>query len=129
MASRIWTNNTGLALSAANLNSLEADVDKGLSAFSAVTSITLNSWQPNTAYTTVGRYLLDPNGLVIKVATSHTSTASYDASKFTTPPAANDAAVAGYLGTSGAASNNALNAVLAGATRTNFATSSTGEIG
>lgn len=84
MTSRFYTNDGGLALSAETLNSLEADVDKGLAAFSAISSMTLNSWQPDTSYT-VGRYLLNPDGLVVKVLSTHKSGIAYDSSKFSIP--------------------------------------------
>lgn len=120
MTARTWVNGSGLALSAANMNSLETDVQKGLDAFTAVGAITLNSWQPSTVYA-VNRYVIDPNGLTVKVTTAHTSTTSYDSSKFTAVAVgASDASIAGFIGSDGSATNTALSTAISAPTRTNL---------
>jgi len=104
-------------------------VQKGLDAKSAIDLISLNSWQPNTVYT-LNRYVLDPNGITMKVTTAHTSGASYDATKFTTTVGTiGDATVAGYVNTLGSATSNALSSSLAGATRVNLAVTPHGTSG
>lgn len=120
MTSRTWTNGSGLAISAANLNSLETDVQKGIDALSAVGLITINSWQPNTVYA-LNRYLLDPNGATVKVTTAHTSTSTYDGTKFTAAVAPiGDATVAGFIGDSASVTSAALESRIAGSLRTNW---------
>jgi hypothetical protein len=87
MTSRFYTNDGGLALSAATFNALEADVDKGIAAFTSVGTVTLNAWQPGTVYV-VNRFVLNPDGLAVKTLTAHTSGGTYDASKFSAPVSA-----------------------------------------
>lgn len=96
MTSRTWTNTSGLAISAATLNSLEADVDKGLSAYTTVNGVSVNAWQPSTVYA-VNKYILNPDGFVVKCVTAHTSGSAYTAVKFSAPIAPDPAPVQGAV--------------------------------
>jgi hypothetical protein len=48
----------------------------------STTSVTL--WKPSTAYS-AGQYVINPSGQIALVTTTHTSTTTYDATKFTVP--------------------------------------------
>jgi lysophospholipase L1-like esterase len=68
---RIWTNGTGLALNATNLNSLENDVSRSV-----------KPWAANTDYT-AGQAVVDPNGVLSIAAADHTSGASFSSANWT----------------------------------------------
>jgi hypothetical protein len=70
---RIWTNGSGLALNATNLNSLEGDVGRSV-----------KPWAANTDYT-AGQAVIDPTGNFVTANSTHTSGASYTAAHWTTP--------------------------------------------
>jgi hypothetical protein len=67
---RIWTNGTGLALNATNLNGLESDLSRSI-----------KPWAPNTGYG-AGQAVLSPNGNVVTANATHTSGTAYTASNW-----------------------------------------------
>jgi hypothetical protein len=83
---RIWTNGSGLALNATNLNSLESDV-----------SASVKPWAANTAYT-AGQAVIAPGGNVVTANANHTSGASYTPGNWTIPAAGTAAALAIVFG-------------------------------
>jgi len=73
---RVWTNNAGLELNAANLNAMETDL-----------AATLPKWRPNYAYT-AGTFVLSPAGDIVAAVANFTSGATYDATKWAPTTAA-----------------------------------------
>jgi len=96
MTTRNWVNNGGIALSAQNLNSLEADLDAALGVPDAAlagrvvagaTKTALDAsyvprWKPNTAYT-LGQQVVLPDNQIGSAKAAFTSGATYDATKWT----------------------------------------------
>lgn len=96
MTSRTWTNDGGIAISAANLNSLENDIDKALGVPDAALATRVGAgdtktaldatytprWKPNTAYTS-GQQVVLPDNQIGSAKSAFTTSSTYDASKWT----------------------------------------------
>jgi hypothetical protein len=96
---RIWTNGSGLALNATNLNSLENDLGRAV-----------KPWTANTNYG-AGQAVIDPNGNLVTANAIHTSGASFTAANWSTPY---DAAVAARVNDRTSQTRAAMNANFAG---------------
>ena len=68
---RTWTDYTGLALSAVDLNAMEADIANAVP-----------NWQPNTNYT-AGQGVVEPGGTIVQCNTAHTSGSTYSNTNWT----------------------------------------------
>lgn len=67
---RIWTNGSGLALNAANLNGLENDV-----------AASVKPWAPNTYYA-AAQPVVEPGGTLVICNTAHLSGATYNSASW-----------------------------------------------
>lgn len=64
---RVWSDNTGIPINAANLNGMEADI-----------ASKMPKWQANTVYA-LGALVVNPSGEIVKAIAAFTSGATYDA--------------------------------------------------